>query len=413
MKRANFAYFHRAAMTGALTAVVFAGWPLLASAGVTLASAELPPESDPPDCEHLLSHYWGGPSSYTSGPPTADFGDLSLRCFEGVVRTTLGADELQTFQATLITTVDFGGGPRDVTLTGPMQTIAYGKAGVTTGVFDTEVISMSLLGTVPGVEVLLRESPTLASAGQTTILEACPGIYDVSSFFDVFTELSVDAGQTWVPVDASQSLTLGMVAPGGVRLASAELPPESDPPDCEHLLSHYWGGPSSYTSASPMADFADLSLRCFEGVVRITLGADELQTYQATLITKVDIGAGAEDVTLTGQMQTIAYDKAGVTFGVFDTEIVSMTLLGMVSGIELLLQESPTLASAGQTTIVESCGALHEIYSFYDLFSELSVDGGLNWLPVDASQDLTVIGLPLFADGFESGDMSRWSSATP
>ena len=50
----------------------------------------------------------------------------------------------------------------------------------------------------PAPELRLRESPTRASLGRTTI-RSCPSGECVSSFFDIFTELSVDGGATYEP----------------------------------------------------------------------------------------------------------------------------------------------------------------------------------------------------------------------
>ena len=49
----------------------------------------------------------------------------------------------------------------------------------------------------PEVSVMLRESTTLASTGQTTIDSAPGGGFMISSFFDIFTEVSLDGGATW------------------------------------------------------------------------------------------------------------------------------------------------------------------------------------------------------------------------
>lgn len=78
-------------------------------------------------------------------------------------------------------------------------------------VFDTEMLSLSFGGGGGGGGAggfLLRESPTKRSTGQTTIRALPGGGYDVDSFFDVFTELSLDGGQTWAPSDASMHLVL-------------------------------------------------------------------------------------------------------------------------------------------------------------------------------------------------------------
>ncbi|MDP6542675.1 MAG: PEP-CTERM sorting domain-containing protein [Phycisphaerae bacterium] len=64
--------------------------------------------------------------------------------------------------------------------------------------FDTEMISMSLSGNVGGQGVDIRESPIRSSTGQTGITTDPGGSFVVDSFFDVFTELSVDGGP-WQP----------------------------------------------------------------------------------------------------------------------------------------------------------------------------------------------------------------------
>ena len=64
--------------------------------------------------------------------------------------------------------------------------------------FSTELLSMDCIGSIvggpfDGVMFELRESPTKASLGRHTIAPDPRG-YRISSFFDVFTELSIDGG---------------------------------------------------------------------------------------------------------------------------------------------------------------------------------------------------------------------------
>ena len=54
---------------------------------------------------------------------------------------------------------------------------------------------------------MLRESPTQQSTGQTNVDDIGGGVFRISSFFDVFTELSIDGGDTWLP--ATGTVTLG------------------------------------------------------------------------------------------------------------------------------------------------------------------------------------------------------------
>ncbi len=72
-------------------------------------------------------------------------------------------------------------------------------------VIETELLSLDLTG---GSPFMIRESPSRPSVGQTAITPDAGG-YRIDSFFDVFTELSVDGGQTWLPSDSSLHTQLG------------------------------------------------------------------------------------------------------------------------------------------------------------------------------------------------------------
>jgi hypothetical protein len=74
---------------------------------------------------------------------------------------------------------------------------------VGSSLYDTELVALSLValnGLPPGIPwIELRESPTLPSKGKTSSLALPGGGYRIDSFFDVFTELSLDGGAHWVP----------------------------------------------------------------------------------------------------------------------------------------------------------------------------------------------------------------------
>lgn len=122
-----------------------------------------------------------------------------------------GACEHHHFQSGLDAMVSISGigGPYiPIHLEGPVETNAYGRtAPGQTGNFQTEMIAMSLTGNVGTQTVMIRESPTLPSLGQTSILPE-GGMFRIDSFFDVFTELSLDGGQSWIPSDASTHVDL-------------------------------------------------------------------------------------------------------------------------------------------------------------------------------------------------------------
>jgi hypothetical protein len=87
-------------------------------------------------------------------------------------------------------------------------------------IINTEMLQLDISGGgLPG-GVRIRESPTLASMGKTTILADTPsGPFHIDSFFDVFTELSIDGGQTWIPSGSAMHIVGNTPEPSSVMLA--------------------------------------------------------------------------------------------------------------------------------------------------------------------------------------------------
>jgi hypothetical protein len=81
---------------------------------------------------------------------------------------------------------------------------------------------LSVLGFDPvpiTASAVLRLDPNRPSTGQITFTEIGGGLYQVDSFFDIFTELSVDGGNTWIP--SSAPLHLEMLPEPSTVLLSA------------------------------------------------------------------------------------------------------------------------------------------------------------------------------------------------
>jgi hypothetical protein len=119
--------------------------------------------------------------------------------FTGIVSIPDGANTIENFGSTVLGNLSINGvliGP--ITLTGPVSVKLFDYAPGETGTFQTEMLALSLIGV--GVPVLVQESPTKESRGQTIITQlGGGGLYRIDSFFDVFTELSIDNGSTWTP----------------------------------------------------------------------------------------------------------------------------------------------------------------------------------------------------------------------
>lgn len=99
-----------------------------------------------------------------------------------------------------LTKMSFFGGPT-LTSFNPGDTAAASITGLLDAppvhTYATEMLLLNLSGLPLGA--LIRESPTLASTGAHTIVDTPPSGFQISGFFDVFTELSLDGGATWIP----------------------------------------------------------------------------------------------------------------------------------------------------------------------------------------------------------------------
>jgi hypothetical protein len=102
---------------------------------------------------------------------------------------------------------------------GPLSTTITNTsaAGDTTSTFAMEMLSLNLSGASVLGDFMLRESPTKQSLGKHTIASDPRG-YRVSSFFDIFLELSIDNGKTWNPANRSMRVLASMppAVPGSI-----------------------------------------------------------------------------------------------------------------------------------------------------------------------------------------------------
>src|SRR5204862_545297 len=64
---------------------------------------------------------------------------------------------------------------------------------------DPQMLSLYIGGGSLPQGVMIRESPTRQSLGRTSVRQTPEGDYLISSFFDIFTELTTDGGQSWFP----------------------------------------------------------------------------------------------------------------------------------------------------------------------------------------------------------------------
>jgi hypothetical protein len=152
---------------------------------------------------------------------------------------SLNCDEHHHFDSHLTAQVTVNGmGPMTFQAQGPVTTVALDRGPLAdTGIFDTEMLSMMLTGIGPGPmgpPVMIRESPTRASTGKTSIIDIGPpgpgaspdDGYHIDSFFDVFTEISLDGGLSWIPKSGPRGTRVylgGIPEPASIALVGMGL----------------------------------------------------------------------------------------------------------------------------------------------------------------------------------------------
>jgi hypothetical protein len=128
----------------------------------------------------------------------------------------------------------------------------------------------------------------------------------------------------------------------------------------------------------------------FTNIYREDIGGDdEMETFDAVFTaTEIDTGLGL--LTFTGSVQVLTTDRLLSTTGLFDAEIVSMSL----SSGSMMIREDQSLASTGETEITDLGGGLYHIDSFFDVYTEFSDDGGSNWYDSDVSTNIYLVPEP-------------------
>ena len=143
---------------------------------------------------------------YADGTNVIDLSDPAHAGFTACVSPPVAGSQLESFGSTVAFNVSINGGP-PIQLSGMALVsvvVTFNHALGATRFFDTEMTQLDISGGTLPPGVLVRESPTLASTGQTTIEDLGGGLFKIDSFFDIFTELSLDNGNNWIPSTDNQ-----------------------------------------------------------------------------------------------------------------------------------------------------------------------------------------------------------------
>ncbi len=188
MRRISTPVFHALIATTMIAAALL---PALASAQCTEHGACLLPRAN-------CGYYLPGTLSYP--PKTVQVRRVDLSSFTQCMAPQPPSFPIDSFFDVFVELEISGNNGtswQPVQVTGHGHEHAVGRPdGIT---FDTEMLQLDLSGGSLPAGVQLRESPTQPSLGQTTITGLGGGNFHIDSFFDIFTELSIDGGATWTP----------------------------------------------------------------------------------------------------------------------------------------------------------------------------------------------------------------------
>lgn len=134
----------------------------------------------------------------------------------------------------------------------------------------------------------------------------------------------------------------------------------------------------------------------FTNVLTANIGANQIENFDSTFTGTVDVpGAGVLPLAMTGQVTTEVFGKVGNDHGTFATEMLALNMAGTLtlpdsSTINVMIRESPTLVSPGEVSITHLPNNNDLVASYFRINSEMSIDGGLEWIP-GSNEELVVI----------------------
>ncbi|MGA2625353.1 MAG: T9SS type A sorting domain-containing protein [Bacteroidota bacterium] len=227
---------------------------------------------------------------------------------------------------------------------------------------------------------MLRESPTLLSSGHLELEGGGGGggggVYRINSFFDVYLQITLDGGGTWTP--ASGPIRLTFYVPGEEQNSSNFVLPSGGVYRSKSSNTVQW--PYGYYARN----FAWHSWSASVAPPSLHGSTTSSFTSQLDLEYSTDGGSSwiSAHVTPNNGIQiTSTIDDGTARF--FNVELIEMDVSGGTLPSNWLIRESPTRVSMGGHACHTITGG-YECESFFDVYLELSLDGGLDWSPASS-----------------------------
>src|SRR5262249_2905393 len=290
-----------------------------------------------------------------------------------------GSNDTHSLNSQLDMQVSIDGGASYSYLRTP-ATMTVNVSGVGSGantLYDTEMLQLDATMQVGGKTVKIGESPTLPSRGGTQIDAQADGTYRIHSFFDIFPEISLDGGATWNgATNGPVRMELDTLAPE-VAKPNPNLPPL----DGNYISPQQWH--ALYANGIIITNVSHN--RFTQTQPPPPPGGSQTENFGSTVIGLISMDGGASfqpfsaPASVVVQVSSRSDEDIGST-RFFDTEMLSLSLSGGSLPGGVMIRESPTRASLGRTSVRTTAGD-YRIGSFFDVFTEVSTDGGATWSP--------------------------------
>jgi hypothetical protein len=260
--------------------------------------------------------------------------------------------------------------------------ISYQSSSGGEDIYQTEMIQLDIAGGDLPAGVMIRESPTLNSFGETRI-KPVPGGYMISSFFDIYTEVSTDFGGSWMPTTQSGLVKL-LVNPETVPPmdSQSQLMP---PPIANYVTPAMW-----HQAFANGIIIKDVNHKLFTASIEPpALGATATHSFDSQADFQASIDGGLNFMQMRAPAHTtvqITHTRDFLGRETYETEMTELDISGGDLPLGVRLCESPTMTSRGGTSIATGgggggAGGGAAISSFFDIFTEVSTDGGGSWQP--------------------------------
>lgn len=239
---------------------------------------------------------------------------------------------------------------------------------------DAEILSLFVFGGELPPSVRLRESPTKQSTGRFSIVRCADGTCRISSFFDIFTELSLNSGQSWTP-SSSAARCVCRAPSSEAAFSSAHLPP----PTCAYR--NPWRG--TFSNGAMLRDLTISDpLTSVDPPASGAPPVDVTTQVACTGTVSLDGGVSFQPFACPASLTVhVSNQLDGTVTRYFDTEMLALSLSGGSLPAGVMVRESPTKASTGRTSVRLCPDGSCRIGSFFDIFTEISLDGGVIWSP--------------------------------